>query len=458
MRRVSEMRSLITAQNDHLPPLMAATAMRALSALPRRAPPLAPRRPPPPARRRAARRAAPPPRATLAAPATLLGASPWAAWAALAAAGAAGLHLERTRVGKELSGALISTLLGLALSNLRVIPAHAPAVHGAVTGYLLPLAVPLLLLSADLRRVVRDTGRLLAAFAGGAVATVAGGFLAFRLLPLRVLGDDGWKVAAALTARHIGGSVNYVAVSEALALGADARMAGLAADDVVVTLYFLALFWLARKLRPEDDVVVVNDPAAAGSNTAPPPPAPTDAPSVSVLHGATALALSAALCHAGGALAAAAGSPGAAITATTALTVGLATAAPRLVAPLVPSGAGLAAILMQVFFASVGASGSIAAVLATAPSLFLWSFIAVGTHLALILVFERVFRFTRRETALASNACIGGPTTAAGMAAAKGWRASVVPALLVGVAGYACATFVGVAAAPLMRRMQFAFP
>jgi len=38
-----------------------------------------------------------------------------------------------------------------------------------------------------------------------------------------------------------------------------------------------------------------------------------------------------------------------------------------------------------------------------------------------------------------------GPTTAAGMCAAKGWRTSVVPALLIGTFGYATATFLGVA-------------
>jgi hypothetical protein len=59
---------------------------------------------------------------------------------------------------------------------------------------------------------LKETGRLLFAFGWGALATVAGSLLAFKLLPLRVLGADGWKVAAALTARHIGGSVNYVAV------------------------------------------------------------------------------------------------------------------------------------------------------------------------------------------------------------------------------------------------------
>lgn len=50
-----------------------------------------------------------------------------------------------------MSGALLSTLFGLALSNLGVIPSEAPHVYGVVNAYLLPLAVPLLLFSADLR-------------------------------------------------------------------------------------------------------------------------------------------------------------------------------------------------------------------------------------------------------------------------------------------------------------------
>lgn len=44
---------------------------------------------------------------------------------------------------------------------------QAPA-YGIVTSFLLPLAVPLLLLAADLRRVLRDTGRVLIAFIIGA--------------------------------------------------------------------------------------------------------------------------------------------------------------------------------------------------------------------------------------------------------------------------------------------------
>lgn len=60
----------------------------------------------------------------------------------------------------------MSTLVGLAASNLGVIAAEAPA-YAIVNGYLLPLAVPLLLFAADLRRVLKSTGRLLIAFCLG---------------------------------------------------------------------------------------------------------------------------------------------------------------------------------------------------------------------------------------------------------------------------------------------------
>ena len=46
--------------------------------------------------------------------------------------------------------------------------------------------------------------------------------------------------------------------------------------------------------------------------------------------------------------------------------------------------------------------------------------------------------------AVASNAAVGGPTTAAAMATAKGWDDLVLPALLVGILGYATGTFVSI--------------
>lgn len=70
---------------------------------------------------------------------------------------------ERTKIGSALSGALVSTLIGLAASNLGVVSCESPA-YSIVLEFLLPLAVPLLLFRADLRRVIKSTGTLLLAF------------------------------------------------------------------------------------------------------------------------------------------------------------------------------------------------------------------------------------------------------------------------------------------------------
>ena len=77
-----------------------------------------------------------------------------------------------------------------------------------VNKFLVPLAVPLFLFDSDLKRVVRDAGSLLIAFLIGAFSTVIGTLGAFALIPLTSLGEEGWKVACALTSRHIGGAIN----------------------------------------------------------------------------------------------------------------------------------------------------------------------------------------------------------------------------------------------------------
>lgn len=46
---------------------------------------------------------------------------------------------------------------------------------------------------------------------------------------------------------------------------------------------------------------------------------------------------------------------------------------------------------------------------------------------------------------MASNANVGGPTTAAAMAGSKRWKSLVLPGVLTGIFGYATATFLGLA-------------
>ena len=101
--------------------------------------------------------------------------------AVLLACVTASFWAERTRLGQNVGGPLIVLFLSMALANLGVIP-HASGLYDTIGGLLVPLAIPLLMLRADIRRVLRDGGPLLRAFLLAVVFTVAGGVAAFYLV------------------------------------------------------------------------------------------------------------------------------------------------------------------------------------------------------------------------------------------------------------------------------------
>lgn len=146
-----------------------------------------------------------------------------------------GTSLERrTTIGKALSAPLATMALALIAANVGIVPFYSP-IYTMVNRFLVPLAVPMLLFDSDLKRVINDTGTLLAAFCVGAFATVLATIIAFPIIPLKSVGPDvGWRVACALAARHIGGAINFVAVAETLNISGDAVAA---ASTYCVTLH-----------------------------------------------------------------------------------------------------------------------------------------------------------------------------------------------------------------------------
>jgi uncharacterized membrane protein len=334
---------------------------------------------------------------------------------------------------------MLMMTLAIILSNLRIIPTAAP-VYDIVWEYLVPLAIALLLFQANIRKIIRESGPVLIAFLVGSIAVVAGTFLGVSLLDL---GAAEAQLAGVFSGTYIGGSLNFAAVAEATQFRDSSLLAAsVAADNVVTNLHFLLIImlpgiaWLTRYFPTRhmdsadlpDSGVIKDIHSISGLE-------------LSGLLGGIALAFL--LTALGKLLAEYAGYPQYAILIITLLALAVGTLLPRQVARL--SGHTEAGnVLIFIFLASIGATADIWVLIGMAPILFVFASIIVLTHLALLFGIGKIMRLDMAELIMASAVCIGGPSSAAAIASAKGWRELLIPGVLAGSLGYAIGSFIGV--------------
>ena len=353
-----------------------------------------------------------------------------------------GFAAEQTRWGRMLTGVVWTGGLAILLSNLNVIPKDAAA-YDFVKRYLVPLAIPLFLMRVNLGRIFQETGKTLVAFVVGAVTTVIGVVLAGRLLELGILESE---LSGIFAATYIGGTLNFAASSEALAFPDSVLLsASLAADSLVGKSYLLIL--AALPAIPFIARFFGDDADAQGQGETQAEDIVPERPSLFSL--ATALTVSAVIVAVGYWLADILNMPSYGILFISALAL-----APGLLAPGIARRAdgahALGMVCAYLFFAAVGAGANVSTLFDVAASVMIFAILIVVVHAALLFPIARMMGLSLAETITASNACILGPTTAAALAAARGWNDLVTPGLLAGLFGYAIGTFVGVTLAGLV--------
>ena len=107
-------------------------------------------------------------------------------WALITAGTAAALWLEQTyRWAGRLSGPVLALLIAMILSNTRVVPTESPACD-FVGDWLVPLAIPMLPMRANLREIARMGWRRLLAFSLASLGTLLGIAIAVPLVVGRI--------------------------------------------------------------------------------------------------------------------------------------------------------------------------------------------------------------------------------------------------------------------------------
>lgn len=349
-----------------------------------------------------------------------------------------GCWAERHPELGKIPGVVYILVVGLLLSNTGIIPMNA-SLYGVVGGYIMPLAIPLLLFKATIKKVVAESGMILPIFLLGSVTVTLGALLGYFIFDL---GPQGAKVMAAYTASWIGGMVNMVALSEVTQMTASEFSTAVSASAPVSLiglgiLVSLPSIPLVRRLFPSR----IMDAQQGTDDTHSDPGA---LPQLRVTHIAAALAISAALCEAGKSIAAILDINNYSLFIITVLTVLLANLAAK---PMqaIEGDFELGMYLMYVFFAMIGASTDALGFVTQAPVFFAFGITIIVVHIALLLLFAKLFKFDLAETIIGSGANIVGAAAAAGIASSKGWRTLVTPAIATSMLGYAVANFFGIA-------------
>lgn len=376
-------------------------------------------------------------------------------WAFLMLAAAAAIAIEQNaRWAAKIPGAVIALLIALAASNLGLVPVDAP-VYDAVWGYVVPLAIPLLLFQLDLHAVFKESRRLLFLFLLSSAGTMIGTVIGFLMLRSHIPELD--KIAGMISASYTGGGVNFAAMAAKLQPSDSMKAATIVADNLMMACYFLILIglsasplvrriWGARHNEPHTpstenqaaaywkakDISLQNIALSLGA---------------SVLLVAVSFHLSAFLKTIFG--------TGENIL--TDMLIGLTTDKYLLLTTLtfafialfpraknqLNGSQELGTYCIYLFFVVIGIPASIPLILQNAPLLFVFTLTVAVTNLLITLLAGKLFKYSIEEITLACNANIGGPTTAAALAIGQGWRALVGPILVIGTVGYIIGNYIG---------------
>jgi len=332
-----------------------------------------------------------------------------------------------------------------------ILPAESP-VYRAIARYLLPASLSLLLLSSELKAIARLGRTALVVMTAGMAGIMVGGIAGF--LALRPwLPPDAWKAVGALVATWIGGSANLVAVANALSLSPELQGVLIIVDTVVAYTWMGFLISFAARQEAFDrwnnaDRAAVEGVGARLASVVGREIRPPTVADMTLMVG-LAVVLTAACLKIGTLLP----PVGQVLNAFSWAIILLTTVALLLsltpLARLEQAGASTVGYAgFYLLLASVGAQGDLRKVL-THPQFVLLGVIVIAVHALFLFATLRLLRAPLFFLGAASQACVGGYSSAPLVAAI--YHPAMAPVgLLLAVLGNVLGTYLGLGVAQVL--------
>lgn len=360
--------------------------------------------------------------------------------AVIAAAAALAFWLDRHVPALSKVGASLMVLvLGALLSNFGLVPATSP-VYDAIAGPVTMLAIAWLLLSVNLADLKLAGPRMLGAFGLAVVGIAVGSFVA-AVVFAPTLGEEASLLAGVFTGTYTGGSVNFVAVGQGLGMP-DRLWAGVTAADALTTGIWMAgtlliPVWIGRFFVPVPKELTELSEADQDEAASRHPffaPASLSALDLAVLFAAGLLILAASDLM--GRLIPQV--PSVLFLTTFALILGHTRWFHRAEGAL-----QLGTMVLHLFFVVIGIWSRVAEIAAVGVAVFLFTLVVIGVQAVVVYGAGRALKMDVGTLSVASQAAVGGPSSALAVAVAREWPGLVLPGIVVGLLGYALGTYLG---------------
>ena len=352
----------------------------------------------------------------------------------------------------KIGAVIICYIGGIVIGNLHLLPPDSFKVLDALTTVTIPVALPLLLFSMNIRRWFRLAGKTMISLGLIIVAVMVMALAGNLLFNGKI--DDAWKVSGLMVGVYTGGTPNLAAIKTALSVDPSTYLAIHTADVAVSAVYILFAITFAQK------IFLFFLPAFSSGNAHADTDPGKDINCYSgifkkpvVIGLLKALGLSILIFAMGGGLTLVLPksiSMAAAILVITTLGIAASTV-PRI--RKIPMTFQLGQYFILIFCMAVASMAELSRLFSAAPILLVWvAFMVFGTMI-LHMLLSIVFKVDADTVLITSVAAICSPPFVPIVAGAIKNKEIVVSGLTTGIIGYAIGNYLGVFCAYLFRAM-----